>query len=468
MKKICFTLCLMLIVSYLISVPAYPGLIRFKQPDGKELDIYLKGDERVNWAETPDGYTMLFNGKGFYEYAELDEYGDLIPSGVAASDEAARSNEEQFLVSRTPKGLRYSRSQVDLMIQVWNAKERHTRAFPTIGNRRLICLLIGFQDLPFTKTQSQFDNLFNQIGYSPTTTGGSVREHFLESSYGQLDLLTDVAGPFMAANNMAYYGDRGGELCTEAINAADPTVDFSLYDNDGDGWVDGVYMIHAGYGKHAGGPEGSIWAHAGSLPQVLLKDGVQISRYATSCELRYSNGNQISDPGIICHEFGHVLGAPDYYDVNYAVGGQYPGLGDWCLMADGCWNDYGDYPAHINGFAKVHHYNWASFNLLDSPSVVLMNNSTEHSDSFYRYNTTTPNEYFILENRRKIGFDAHIPGEGLLIYHVHSDYASAGNSINATHPQKMYLVSQNATSDPTSSPASYGVINAASAAWPGS
>ncbi|MEF3694287.1 MAG: M6 family metalloprotease domain-containing protein, partial [Candidatus Cloacimonadota bacterium] len=244
-----------------------------------------------------------------------------------------------------------------------------------------------------------------------------------------------------------------------------------MYDNGDDGYMDGIYMIYAGYGWHAGGPDGSIWAHAGFLAEPITRDGVIIHRYACSSELRSNYGTGIERIGTICHEFGHVLGAPDYYDTNGDEGGgDFDGLGDWCLMASGNWNyNSGVSPAHINGFAKVHVYNWADFNLLSVPAVTTLTNSVQYSDSFYKYDTTTANEYFVLENRQQIGFDTHLPGEGMLIYHVHSEYqqGQSANNLNQTHPQKMYIVSQNASTEPNSTVSSYGVINTASCAWNG-
>ena len=81
------------------------------------------------------------------------------------------------------------------------------------------------------------------------------------------------------------------------------------------------------------------------------------------------------------------------------------------------------------------------------------------AQKFYQINTTTTNEYFLIENRQKQGFDTYIPGNGMIIYHVHSGVNQVGNKINATHPQRMYPVCASATMDPTSNPSSYGNIN---------
>jgi M6 family metalloprotease-like protein len=484
MKKLNLFLVFALLImqsTILHAVPAYPGLIKFTQPDGTKVGIYMMGDEFSKWAQSEDGYTLLYNNDGYLEYAKLNSSGDIVPSGIKATDIRKRNKQTTLFLKGQQKNMKFSPSQIAMINQIkamYKQEATLDKAFPTSGNRKLICILIGYTDLAFTKTQAEFNNLFNQINYSVGGATGSVKDFYLENSYGQFNLTVDVAGPFTASQNMAYYGAnntsgndvRPRELVTEAINLADPTVDFSLYDNDNDGWVDGIYIIYAGYGEEAGGGANCIWAHAWSLSSAITKDGVQIQRYSCSAELRGNSGSNITHIGVICHEFGHVLGAPDYYDTNYSTGGQFSGTGNWDMMASGSWNNSGATPAHHNGFTKVVYYNWAPVTVLNSPTTVTLENSAQYSNSFYRINTATAGEYYFIENREKHLFDAFVPGSGLLIYHVHSTVLSSGstNTINTTHPQKMYPVAQNATSDPTSTPSTYGTINTATCAWTGS
>ena len=480
MKNFYFLLSILIIgicfyTQNLFAVIAYPYPVEYKLPDGTYITIQLKGDEKVKWAETLDGFSILINDQGYYEYAIKDDKGDMVLSGIRAFNADERNVTQKALLSGVSKGLKYSKSQIAILKQIWDIKEKEaTKAFPTTGDRQLICILMGFADLSFTKTQADFNLLFNQVGYNVGGATGSVKDYYLENSYNQFNLTVDVAGPYTASYNMSYYGGSSGTdnprpLIAEAINLADNDVNYANYDNDGDGWVDGVYVIYAGYGREAGGPVGSIWAHAWQLASPVLKDGVYLQRYSCSAELRGNSGSVITAIGVICHEFGHVLGAPDYYDTNYETGGQYQGTGQWDMMANGSWNNNGVTPAHHNGFTKVYYYNWASATVLNSGTTITLFNASENSNSFYRINTTTTNEFFFIENREKHLFDAYIPGSGMIIYHVHSNVFSAGssNTINDTHPQMMYPVAQNATMDPTSTPSSYGTINAANCPWTG-
>lgn len=476
LRKVLWLGALLLIVNQSIGVPAYPGLIKYKQANGEVLTIQLKGDEQVKWALTEDGYTLMMNSKGNYEYAMLDSKGDLTLSGVVAHNPNQRTKAEKNLLSKLKKGLYYSKSQVSLMKSIWEIKKAESRkAFPTTGNRKLICILMGFQDKAFTKSREAFNNLFNQVGYSVGNATGSVKDYYLENSWGQFNLTVDVFGPYTASRNMSYYGGNnynGNDsnpraLITEAVNAADAAANFANYDNDGDGKVDGVYVIYAGYGEEAGGGSNCIWAHAWNISTVY-KDGVSISRYSCSAELRGNSGSTITAIGVICHEFGHVLGAPDYYDTNYATGGQFTGTGKWDMMASGSWNNNGDTPAHHNAYTKVKIYGWANATVLNSAQNVSVKN-VENNKSFYQINSTTSGEYWLIENRQPVGFNASNPGHGLLIYHVSKDIATASsqNNVNDTYPQKMYPVCASATSNPNSSPNSYGSINSGGCPWPG-
>jgi len=480
-KTLLLSLCLLFagfLFNQALAVPAYPKPVKFTQPDGTTVTLIMHGDEHSKWAQTTDGYTLLYNAKGVFEYAVIDSKGDAIPSGVKASDVARRQSNEVALLQNTPKGVSFSESQISIMRSIKQMRAQQNaqqRAFPTTGARKLICILMGYKDKAFTKTQADINNLFNQVGYSTGGATGSVKDFYNENSWGQFNLTVTVAGPFTAANNMSYYGanDASGndkyprELVTEGVNAADATVNFADFDNDGDGAVDGVYVLFAGYGEEAGASADCIWSHAWNI-STLTKDGKTISKYSCSPELMGTSGSTLTGIGVICHEFGHVLGAPDYYDTNYSTGGQFDGTGYWDMMAAGSWNNNGITPAHHNAYTKVKVYGWATATVLSSAANITVSN-VEENKSFYQINSATTGEYWIMENRQKVGFDAFLPGHGLMIYHVNSGIASASTSniINTTYPQKMYPVCASATSNPGKTAATYGTIDGGGCPFPG-
>ncbi len=476
--RLCLTLFALMAISVetLVAVPAYPYSVEYTQPDGSKVTILLSGDEFIRSASTVDGYTLMANDQGGYEYAVMDANQDLKPSGVLAQNVTERTFATQQLLMSTQKGLTYSTEQLKMLTQIKEIKKKQSaskKAFPTSGSRKLVCILMGYKDLAFTKTKAQFESLFNQVNYSVGGATGSVKDYYNENSHGKLDLSVTIAGPYTADNNMSYYGRNSSgndanprALVSEAVRKADADVNYADFDNDNDGSVDGIYVIYAGYGEEAGASSNAIWAHAWSIPRVTL-DGKRISRYSCSAELRGNSGSGITRIGVICHEFGHVLGAPDYYDTNYDTGGRFNGTGRWDLMAAGSWNNGGATPAHHNAYTKVKVYNWATAEVLNAAKTLELKDVVASNNSFYQINTTTSGEYFIMENRQQKGFDAEIPGHGLMIYHVHSGVDNVGNSINATYPQRMYPVCASATSNPTSSPSSYGSINSGGCPFPG-
>jgi len=348
-----------------------------------------------------------------------------------------------------------------------------TKYFPTKGNRKLVCILIGFTDKPFTKTKVDFENLFNQTGYNFNSATGSFNQYYLENSYNQLNISTTVVGPYTASNTMAYYGTNTPSqdynldvLLTEALALANPDVNFADFDTDADGVVDGVYVIYAGNGEESGGGANTIYAQAWPYQSVLgSADGKNITRAAFSSELNLATSTNITGIGTICHEFGHLLGALDFYDSNSGTGGQFDGTGQWDVMAKGRTNNALKTPAHHNPYNKTTVFGWTNYTTIGSSGTFTLSNAAENSNSFYRINTATDNEYFLLENRQKVKFDSSLPGHGMLIYHVDGNYIStAGNYINAGAHQGMYPVCANATANPT---ATYGTINSGGCPFPG-
>jgi hypothetical protein len=94
------------------KVPATKKPIEYKQPDGTILTIFLKGDEKLHWAETVDGYTLLSNKKGGYEYAKLDKNKNLIKSGKLAHEANKRTKKEAKYLMKISKGIQFSDAQI--------------------------------------------------------------------------------------------------------------------------------------------------------------------------------------------------------------------------------------------------------------------------------------------------------------------------------------------------------------------
>ncbi len=424
------------------GIPASPYPYTKVQPDGTSIELSMRGDGVVHWEETSDGYTVLRNEARYYVYAAKDKYNELVATDIVVNNADNRTQTElEFLASQT-KYITYSQNQIDAKIASYYSDERSSKSsaksFPTTGSRKLIAILVEFPDQSFTRTQSEFDDHFNGANYTLEDATGSVKQYYSDNSFTQLDLNTDVVGPYTLPNNMAYYGgnDSNGddlapqEMIEDALALANPDVDFSDYDNDGDGYVDGVYVVFAGYSEASGGPDDAIWPHRWAIWPAPSYDGVDIYDYACSNELYGGSGTSITGIGTVCHEFGHSCGLSDYYDTDYdGSGGQAFTLGSWDVMDGGAYNNYGMTPPFFNSYSRDI-LNWQTPTVLNSPTSVVMPNIAENNISYY-YTTQTSNEYFLLENRQKISWDLFIPHHGMLVYHVDQDYISAnGNDFN--------------------------------------
>ena len=291
------------------------------------------------------------------------------------------------------------------------------------GQFKALAILVSFSDKPSQVAASFFDGLI--FG----STGNTVNDYYEEVSYGSLDIIAvNLPSEIGWIDNMphtySYYVDgqngfgdypqNAQRLTEDAVYAADPYVDFSQYDNDGDGFVDALFIIHAGRGAEYTGNSNDIWSHAWSCYNDPYVDGVHVSRYSMEPEYWSSPGDMTC--GVFCHELGHVFGLPDFYDYGYDS----RGLGNWSIMAGGSWNgSNGDSPAHFDAYSRVYLGFSDAINVAGGISSAQVP-AVEDTGVVYRLWTdgNQGSQYFLVENRQRIGFDTHLPSYGMLIYHV--------------------------------------------------
>lgn len=460
-----------------LAVPAYPYKIVVKSCDGKDVSIYMQGDEHMKFAVTEDGYTVLNDTDGWW-YAEKSENGEVRKSShklLAYEDE---TQELKAFKQVCPKKLIPNANQNTVGRNSSTRTLSYTNA-PVKGNRKALVILMQYRDLSFSYSRDEFDRLFNTLDYEENGATGSVRDYYRFASQSQLDYISDVYGPYTTAYPMSFYGrnDAMGndmnpvELCKEALKNLPGDMDFSVYDNNNDGIIDNVHIIFAGYGEEAGASSDAIWSHEYPHPITVNSNGSYISTAGYSCspELRGNSNSNLTHIGVICHELGHALGAMDYYDTNYGTGGSYLGTGNWDIMAHGSWNDDGKNPANFNPYVRTTVFGWnEQVALQPDKQIVMPGMETDNAESsvVYRMDTGSNGDYFLLENRQRVSFDKGLPGEGLMIYHVHPDaekYA-VSNSINAAHPQCLYPVCASGSSPEKKV---YGNINSAECPFPG-
>ncbi len=302
---------------------------------------------------------------------------------------------------------------------------------PASGPFRILVLLVDFSDKGSQTPPVFFDSLI----FSKTKS--SVRRYYLENSYGLLDLVTvhypSATRWLRAPQTLAYYAgtnyglgtypQNARKLVEDAVDLADPLVNFANYDNNGDGYVDGLAVIHSGPGAEFTGSSLDIWSHKWAITP-RLKDGVYVFNYTMEPEYWSAPGDMTI--GVYCHEFGHIIGGlPDLYDLD----GGSQGIGRFSVMAGGTWNGTrGSSPAHFDAWCKIR-LGFAAPNVVSSDRAAVPIPSAEKSDtSIFRLwtNGSTGPEYFLVENRQQTGYDAALPASGLLIWHI-DDTVSTGN-----------------------------------------
>ncbi len=290
---------------------------------------------------------------------------------------------------------------------------------------------------------------------SGVTTTGSMNDFYQENSYGiysvqgLVQTWTVSVDPYSDIDPTDYNQVR--DMIAAAIGQLDPLIDYSLYDNDGpdgipdsgddDGNVDALFFVHAGPGREQTGDSSDIWSHAWAFSGGLsTNDGVDCYRYSVEPEM-LSDGTLMTI-GVFAHEYGHVLGLPDLYDTDYSSSG----IGNWGLMSGGSWSRrsgdaVGSSPSHLSAWCKIQ-LGWLTPINIAATNLGLTIPPTETNAMVYRVwrDGAIGDEYFLLENRRQLGFDEGLvrrqidyglaAPEGLAIYRINEAQTTNSNETN--------------------------------------
>lgn len=439
MKKILITLfALCLAAPLLLAVPARPGKFTYTQPDGSKIELRRFGDEFGHKTVNAAGQEVRKDADGYYRPVTRTE----------------TENRTTRMLARAKRA---------------SANARHVKAASNTdlnqGERHIPVVIAEFKDCSFSVSNpaDKFNALLNTKGYSYNGALGSVRDYYEENSEGQFLPVFDVYGPVTLSSKMATYGgndsqgnDKAPELALfQAAKALDAEVDFSQYDYDKDGVIDMVLFYYAGHNEAEGGDEDAIWPHSwdirgsdnATITSGNLFDGIALGPYFCTSELDGAEGTTFCGIGVTCHEFGHSLGLPDFYDTDYGDSGDTYGENHGCaadaysysLMCSGSYNHDGKCPPYMSVEERIL-LGWLSPDAIQtissSGSYTL---PAVQNGLSYKTLTSRDGEYFLYECRSSLGWDKYLPGgPGLIVYHVDksstkvSVYDESGNETNVS------------------------------------
>lgn len=446
------------------------------QPDGTTLRIRVVGDEFMHFTTTDDGTLLHRDEAGLYTFGRVDESGIVVSTGVSATApttgvRTTNIAEIDMDALALKRNVAERRSQAYRWVSDVNDSNGMQRApqtgmgmvsstYPHFGSPKGLIILVEYADFPFTlsteRAKQYFNDMINKPGFNEYNGTGSALDYFTEQSGGKFVPSFDVLGPVKLPNNRSYYGgndaygdDKNPEMmAVHAVQILDPTVDFSVYDTDGDGYIDNVFIFYAGQGEASYGSADTVWPHSwdvryGNGANVIV-DGVRLGHYACSNEWERDRPDGV---GTFIHEFSHVMGLPDLYHTSSSSANYTPGA--YSVLDYGPYNNNGCTPPNYGAYEK-NAMGWYEPIELTQPMSVTLN--PIKSGEFGLIPTSKTAEFFLLENRQLTGWDAYIPYHGMLIWHI--DYTNRTvfnqNTVNNTKSHQ-YVDIVEANNNPNSS-----------------
>ena len=418
MKKIGLLAVLSVMVCAVWAIPARKGGIVKTQPDGSEITVYQHGDEHFHWQTNGRGEWLMLDADGFYRVTEALSVEQIEARRMASSKRAAQA---AYPLNVAPRGL---------------------------------VILVNFTDAVFETDKAEMDSMLMGVNYSREysytyrgktyniSSQGSARQYFEDASFGQYNPQFDVVGPVTVSNKYSYYGQNNSagqdkqpeKMIEEACKLADTecNVDFSQYDNDGDGLVDFVFVIYAGFGESDGGgvDKNTIWPHAWNLYTAAGKkcqlDGKIVDLYACGNELDYFSKKH-TGIGTFTHEYSHVLGLPDLYVTNSA---SHYTLNEWDVMDYGPYNNDGNTPPTFSAYERFF-MGWLQPRLITEPENVVLRDLQKNNEALLISTTDQhnligndpdPATFYLIENRQQDGWGASLPGHGMMLTKIQYSY----------------------------------------------
>lgn len=422
-QRIIFLFALCAFSLSLSALPARRGAMTLTQPDGTQITAFLHGDAFFHYYSDAEGNMLQKDENGFYQATTMPSDEELHARWAKAPRRVTKQQQTATPINLAPRGL---------------------------------IILVNFADLAFKTDVEEMDSMINGQNYKRryfnsnqlVLSSGSARQYFHDNSCGKYNPVFDVVGPVTLSRGYKYYGGndsywnqdkRADVMITEACDLVDDQVDFTRYDNNKDGYLDFVYVIYAGYSEADGAGDDYIWPHNSTLTQVTTfkVDGLIVDNYACSSELDYYS-KEHDGIGTFCHEFSHVLGLPDLY-ITEDKNTIHKTMGEWDILDYGPYNNDGNTPPCYSAYERFF-MGWLTPTIVNSACNVQLGALSNNNHAVLLSATGThnllgndpsPTVFYLLENRQKNGWDAYLPGNGMLVTKINYDSNKwATNTVN--------------------------------------
>lgn len=449
------------------AIPAKPGIAKHIQSDGTVVTFEVIGDEYNHHTLVNGLYTAMRDASGDFCYA-LAENGVLVNSGVKIRDNQRLTAQEKKIAQQSIGARRtafnpyfnsYQHSQEAAMMRVAEQMKAAASApnnealrigdwgGAVSGARNFIVIMVQYTDKGFsiTNPREKFSDMLNTENYSTNNATGSAKDYFVASSSKTFVPTFDVVGPYTLSQKREYYGGndaRGDDKnpavqAVEACQLADSEVDFSQYDYDGDGDIDLVFILYAGHNPAEWGPEEAVWPHQWTIMpgynidgnEFPMFDGKKLLEYACTSELRGYQGTNMTNIGTFCHEFGHALGLPDWYDTLNSGTNACFGMDYASIMNSGSYLNNSATPPTHNALERWM-LGWTLPKEINATGSYEMQHVSKN-DTYIMWANPSKTECFLFEARTKnanFKWDYYLNngdperglqgGDGMLVYHV--------------------------------------------------
>ena len=395
-------------------------VLTFGQAKGPEIALKVFGDEHYARYEDLNGFSAIYDDQlGLFCYARLSA-GSFRSTGTPLSEPPPaglvrhlQESQDTIVARAQARKLRRAamaggRREAEVVRTLGPNQGLLEGRVLSIGTVKGLTILVNFQDITSTVTRADVEELLNGTNYTRNGNICSAREYYERVSSGKLHYTNVVVGPYTLSRDREFYINN--LLVEEALQlAVADGLDLKQFDSRNENVVDALNVLYAGQTQY----RGELWPHNWHID-------LQFGSMRTDLYLLTSLGRTPADLsiGTFCHENGHLLCRfPDMYDYGERDGDSVrsAGIGSYCLMGSGNHNDNGLSPSPVCAYLRDL-AGWCD-NEIDLKTVAA--GAARHGDynTVMKYRTSKPNEYFLVENRSKMGLDRGLPASGLAVYH---------------------------------------------------